>query len=75
MENLNLWLFLSISILVLISPGPNIIYVITQGMMRGRKATFKAVAGASTGDMVQSASGIFRIGGFVTGIIAGISYC
>ena len=53
MEILSVWLFLSISILVLISPGPNIIYVITQGMTRGRKATFKAVAGASTGDMAQ----------------------
>lgn len=53
MENSSLWLFLSLSILLLISPGPNTIYVLTQGMTRGRKATFKAVAGASTGDMVQ----------------------
>lgn len=53
METLNIWLFLSISILVLMSPGPNIIYIITQGMTRGRKATFRAVAGASIGDMIQ----------------------
>jgi len=53
MDFSNVCLFLSISLLVLISPGPNTIYVITQGMTHGRKTAFKAVAGATTGDMVQ----------------------
>jgi threonine/homoserine/homoserine lactone efflux protein len=46
---------------VLISPGPNNIYVITQGMTRGRKATFKAVAGASAGDMIQVLAAYFGL--------------
>jgi threonine/homoserine/homoserine lactone efflux protein len=49
----NMYLFISISFILLISPGPNTIYVITKGMTEGRKAAFKAVLGASVGDTAQ----------------------
>ncbi len=53
MELTNIYLFISISFILLISPGPNTIYVVTKGMTEGRKAAFKAVLGASAGDLVQ----------------------
>lgn len=53
MEISNIYFFISISFILLISPGPNTIYVVTKGMTEGRKAAFKAVLGASAGDMVQ----------------------
>lgn len=53
MELTNIYLFISISFILLISPGPNTIYVVTKGITEGRKAAFKAVAGASAGDLVQ----------------------
>jgi threonine/homoserine/homoserine lactone efflux protein len=53
MDFSNICLFISISLILLISPGPNTIYVITQGMTHGRKTAFKAVIGATTGDIVQ----------------------
>jgi len=49
----SIYFFISISFILLISPGPNTIYVVTKGMTEGRKAAFKAVLGASAGDMVQ----------------------
>ncbi|WP_238543515.1 lysine transporter LysE [Pelosinus sp. HCF1] len=45
----NIYLFISISFILLISPGPNTIYVFTKGMTEGRKAVFKAVLAASLG--------------------------
>lgn len=53
MEITNIYLFISISFILLISPGPNTIYVVSKGMTEGRKAAFKAVVGASAGDMIQ----------------------
>ncbi|MBU2699424.1 threonine/homoserine/homoserine lactone efflux protein [Sporomusaceae bacterium BoRhaA] len=53
MEITNIYLFISISFILLISPGPNTIYVVSKGMTEGRKAAFKAVVGATAGDMIQ----------------------
>jgi len=53
MEFSNICIFVSVSLLLLLSPGPNTIYVVTKGMTEGRKAAFKALLGASTGDMFQ----------------------
>ncbi|SEI99782.1 Threonine/homoserine/homoserine lactone efflux protein [Propionispira arboris] len=53
MEMTNIYLFISVSFILLISPGPNTIYVVTKGMNEGRKSAFKAVMGASAGDLVQ----------------------
>ena len=53
MEITNIYLFISVSFILLISPGPNTIYVVTKGMNEGRKAAFKAVMGASAGDLAQ----------------------
>lgn len=61
MEISNLFLFVAISLILLISPGPNIINVITKGMTEGRKAAFKAVLGASVGDLVQVLAASFGL--------------
>ena len=53
MDFSNTWLFISISFLLLISPGPNTIYVITQGLNHGRNSAMHVVFGASFGDMAQ----------------------
>jgi len=53
MEMTNISLFISVTFIILISPGPNIIYVVTKGMNEGRKSAFKAVMGASVGDLAQ----------------------
>jgi len=53
MEITNIYLFISVSFILLISPGPNTIYVVTKGMNEGLKAAFKAVLGASVGDLAQ----------------------
>lgn len=53
METSNMLLFLSVAFILLISPGPNTIYVVTKGVTEGRSAAFKAVLGASAGDMTQ----------------------
>lgn len=53
MEFAKLYLFISVSLILLLSPGPNTIYVVTKGMTEGRKAAFKALLGASAGDMFQ----------------------
>lgn len=53
MEMTNIYLFISVTFIILISPGPNIIYVVTKGMNEGRKSAFKAVMGASVGDLAQ----------------------
>lgn len=61
MDFSNICLFISISLLVLISPGPSTIYVMTQGMTHERKTAFKAVIGATTGDMVQVLAAVFGL--------------
>lgn len=53
MEMTNIYLFISVTFIILISPGPNIIFVVTKGMNEGRKSAFKAVMGASVGDLAQ----------------------
>lgn len=61
MELTNIYLFISISFILLISPGPNTIYVVTKGMTEGRKAAFKAVLGASVGDTAQVLAASFGL--------------
>lgn len=53
MEMPNIYLFISFSLILLLSPGPNTIYIVTKGITEGRKAAFKASLGTSTGDMFQ----------------------
>lgn len=53
MEFTNIWLFASVSLILLLTPGPNIICVVTKGVTDGRRAGFKAALGASTGDIFQ----------------------
>ncbi len=53
MDLTNVLVFAAISFVLVISPGPNILYVVTAGLTRGRKAALAAVLGASAGDLVQ----------------------
>lgn len=53
MELTNIYLFVLVSFLLILTPGPTTIYIITKGMTEGRKAACKAVLGASIGDMFQ----------------------
>lgn len=61
MEVSNIYLFVSVSLILLLSPGPNTIYVVTKGMTEGRNAAFKALLGASTGDLFQVLAASFGL--------------
>jgi threonine/homoserine/homoserine lactone efflux protein len=61
MEVANMYLFISVSLILLLSPGPNTIYVVTKGMTEGRNAAFKALLGASTGDLFQVLAASFGL--------------
>lgn len=53
MELTNIYLFVLVSFILILTPGPTTIYIITKGMTEGRRAACKAVLGASIGDMFQ----------------------
>lgn len=61
MEVAKMYLFISVSLILLLSPGPNTIYVVTKGMTEGRNAAFKALLGASTGDLFQVLAASFGL--------------
>lgn len=61
MEVANIYLFVSVSLILLLSPGPNTIYVVTKGMTEGRNAALKALLGASTGDLFQVLAASFGL--------------
>ena len=68
MDICNILLFLPVSLVLLITPGPNVIYVITKGMIQGRKAAFKGVLGASAGDVVQALAACLGLTGVITDV-------
>lgn len=47
-------LFCAASILLIVTPGPDIIYVMTRGMAQGRKAAMAAAAGFGLGNLVHT---------------------
>ncbi len=47
-----LGLFIAASLVLIFTPGPDIIYVMTRGMAQGRKAALAAAAGFSLGNFV-----------------------
>ncbi len=48
-----LMLFAATSVVLIFTPGPDIIYVMTRGMAQGRKAALAAAAGFSLGNFVH----------------------
>ena len=46
---MNLWGFISAAVLLTLMPGPDILFVITQSITRGRKAGMVFAAGLCTG--------------------------
>lgn len=51
---MNLWGFVSAAVLLTLMPGPDILFVMTQGMIRGRKAGIVFAAGLCTGLTVHT---------------------
>lgn len=60
---MNLWGFISAAVLLTLMPGPDILFVITQSITRGRKAGIIFVAGLCTGLIVH-----------VTAVSIGVSF-
>lgn len=61
MDYSNLIYFILASMLLTIAPGPDILYVITQSITRGKKAGFITVLGLCTGLIVHTAAAAFGI--------------
>ena len=53
---MNLWGFISAAVLLTLMPGPDILFVITQSITRGRKAGMVFAAGLCTGAHVTAVS-------------------
>ncbi|RBQ27285.1 LysE family translocator [Arcobacter sp. CECT 9188] len=49
MENINFLLFFLVSIPLLFTPGPDIIYIVTRGVIQGKKSSFIALFGVCIG--------------------------
>jgi threonine/homoserine/homoserine lactone efflux protein len=49
-------LFLGASLLLLVVPGPAVLYVVTQSVSHGRRSGFASVAGITTGTLVHIAA-------------------
>jgi threonine/homoserine/homoserine lactone efflux protein len=47
-------LFISASLVLAVTPGPDIVYVITRGMTQGRKASLAAALGFTLGNIVHT---------------------
>ncbi|NQY94966.1 MAG: LysE family translocator [Campylobacteraceae bacterium] len=60
-ELTNLYLFLGASILLAFSPGPDNIYVMTQGITRSKKAAFVTTLGLSSGVVIHTTAAAFGI--------------
>lgn len=78
----DLWSYVGATILIILLPGPNSLYVLSVASRRGRRAGFAAAAGVFCGDgvlMVASAAGlasVFAASPLLFGIVrwAGVVY-
>jgi threonine/homoserine/homoserine lactone efflux protein len=55
-ESSNLLFFISASLLLIIAPGPDIIFLVTQGVTRGPRAGFATAMGLAAGNLVHTAA-------------------
>jgi len=60
-EQNTLYLFIVANILLALSPGPDNIYVLTQGITRGKKAAFITTLGFASGVIVHTSAAAFGI--------------
>jgi len=60
-ELTNLYLFIAASILLAFSPGPDNIYVMTQGITKSKMAAFVTTLGLSTGVVIHTSAAAFGI--------------
>ena len=57
----NLILFIGVTAVLTVTPGPDVIYVLTRGMAQGSKAAFAATLGFATGSAVHTTFAIVGI--------------
>ena len=82
MTGAQLGLFIVSSFLIIIAPGPDILFVLAQGMSRGKKAGFTAAAGLATGNIVHTTAAALGIAALLAAYpkaffavkLAGIAY-
>lgn len=53
-ETSNLLFFVSVSLLLIVAPGPDIIFLLTQGVTRGARAGFATAMGLAAGNLVHT---------------------
>jgi threonine/homoserine/homoserine lactone efflux protein len=53
-ETSNLLFFVTASLLLIVAPGPDIIFLVTQGVTRGARAGFAAAMGLAAGNLVHT---------------------
>ena len=53
-ETSNLLFFVSASLLLIIAPGPDIVFLVTQGVTRGPRAGFATAMGLAAGNLVHT---------------------
>jgi len=61
LDTQQLTLFISASILLAVTPGPDILYVLTRGMTQGRNAALSAAAGFSLGNIAHTAFAVIGL--------------
>ena len=49
----NLWLFVVACILLVLTPGPNLLYLVSRTLCQGRAAGLVSLAGTTTGFLVH----------------------
>lgn len=54
METSNLLFFVSASLLLIIAPGPDIVFLVTQGVTRGPRGGFATAMGLAAGNLVHT---------------------
>lgn len=57
----NLYMFIAASFLLCLAPGPDNIYVLTQGMTKSKKAAFITTLGLTTGLVIHTSAAAFGI--------------
>ncbi|QKF80651.1 LysE family translocator [Halarcobacter ebronensis] len=60
-ELTNLYMFIIASFLLCLAPGPDNIYVLTQGITKGKKAAIITTLGLSTGIIIHTSAAAFGI--------------
>ena len=53
-ETSNLLFFVSASLLLIVAPGPDIVFLVTQGVTRGPRAGFETAMGLAAGNLVHT---------------------